>query len=168
MVEIHEPVRIPFVIETTPSKLDKAINASVSLKQLVVANTKQGKRRATVDVVLEHARALVTKLHESGVKNISKYVKDPECDQYKAILLVLNTHEFVACGIREGAFDEDAYKRLRFSTLLKDWDILCASAMEIRQIRQSPTLFQDFQWLNERWQKERLNADSGNLTSLGV
>jgi len=35
MVEIHEPVRILFVIETTPSRLDKVINASTSLKQLV-------------------------------------------------------------------------------------------------------------------------------------
>jgi uncharacterized protein len=35
MVEIHEPVRILFVIETTPERLMKAINASASLKQLV-------------------------------------------------------------------------------------------------------------------------------------
>jgi uncharacterized protein len=35
MVEIHEPVRILFVIETSPDRLEKVINASVSLKQLV-------------------------------------------------------------------------------------------------------------------------------------
>ena len=35
MVEIHEPVRILFVIETTPERLMKAVNASPSLKQLV-------------------------------------------------------------------------------------------------------------------------------------
>jgi uncharacterized protein YbcC (UPF0753/DUF2309 family) len=35
MVEIHEPVRILFVIETTPERLMKAIGASPSLKQLV-------------------------------------------------------------------------------------------------------------------------------------
>ncbi|HXX44026.1 MAG TPA: DUF2309 domain-containing protein [Candidatus Acidoferrales bacterium] len=35
MVEIHEPVRILFVIETTPDRLDKVINVSVSLKQLL-------------------------------------------------------------------------------------------------------------------------------------
>ena len=35
MVEIHEPVRILFVIETTPERLSKVINASASLKQLV-------------------------------------------------------------------------------------------------------------------------------------
>ncbi len=35
MVEIHEPVRILFVIETTPERLTKVMNASASLKQLV-------------------------------------------------------------------------------------------------------------------------------------
>jgi uncharacterized protein YbcC (UPF0753/DUF2309 family) len=35
MVEIHEPVRILFVIETTAERLMKVVNASASLKQLV-------------------------------------------------------------------------------------------------------------------------------------
>ena len=35
MVEIHEPLRILFVIETTPERLNKVIDASASLKQLV-------------------------------------------------------------------------------------------------------------------------------------
>src|SRR6516225_644001 len=35
MVEIHEPVRILFVIETTPERLSKVIDASPSLRQMV-------------------------------------------------------------------------------------------------------------------------------------
>jgi uncharacterized protein YbcC (UPF0753/DUF2309 family) len=35
MVEIHEPVRILFVIETTPERLTRVVNASASMKQLV-------------------------------------------------------------------------------------------------------------------------------------
>jgi uncharacterized protein YbcC (UPF0753/DUF2309 family) len=35
MVEIHEPVRILFVVETTPERLTNVINASASLKQMV-------------------------------------------------------------------------------------------------------------------------------------
>lgn len=35
MVEIHEPVRILFVVETTPDRLNNVINASASLKQLL-------------------------------------------------------------------------------------------------------------------------------------
>jgi uncharacterized protein len=48
MVEIHEPMRILFVIETTPSNLDKTINASASLKQLV---DNRWIRVATIDPV---------------------------------------------------------------------------------------------------------------------
>jgi hypothetical protein len=48
MVEIHEPVRILFVIETTPNRLDKVINANASLKQLV---ENRWIRLATIDPV---------------------------------------------------------------------------------------------------------------------
>jgi uncharacterized protein YbcC (UPF0753/DUF2309 family) len=46
MVEIHEPVRILFVIETSPERLAKVVNASPSLKQLV---ENRWIRLATVD-----------------------------------------------------------------------------------------------------------------------
>jgi hypothetical protein len=48
MVEIHEPVRILFVIETTPDRAEKLINASASLKQLV---ENRWIRLATIDPV---------------------------------------------------------------------------------------------------------------------
>jgi uncharacterized protein YbcC (UPF0753/DUF2309 family) len=35
MVEIHEPVRILFVIETTPERLMRVVNANAAIKQLV-------------------------------------------------------------------------------------------------------------------------------------
>ena len=141
---------------------------------IILANTKQEKRRATIDLVLEQkrdatlkeARALLTRMHESHETNLSKYLDKPESEEYRAILLVLNTHEFVASGIREGAFDKKTYKRIRFSTLRKDWDALCAFVMEFRRVRNSRTLFQDFQWLNSRWEKKPLEADNGNPASL--
>ena len=46
MVEIHEPVRILFVIETTPERLQKVIDADASLKQLV---SNRWIRLATID-----------------------------------------------------------------------------------------------------------------------
>jgi len=46
MVEIHEPVRILFVIETSPELLMKAMNASPALKQLLV---NRWIRAATID-----------------------------------------------------------------------------------------------------------------------
>jgi hypothetical protein len=75
---------------------------------------------------------------------------------------VLNMHEFAASGIREGAFCEKTYKRIRYSTVRKDWSALCGFVMEIRKRRASQTLFQEFQWLNERWAKDTLKADHPN------
>jgi uncharacterized protein YbcC (UPF0753/DUF2309 family) len=46
MVEIHEPVRILFVVETTPERLEKVIEASSSIKQLVINHWL---RLATID-----------------------------------------------------------------------------------------------------------------------
>jgi hypothetical protein len=48
MVEIHEPVRILFVIETTPDRLMKVVHASPSMKQLV---ENRWIRLATIDPV---------------------------------------------------------------------------------------------------------------------
>ena len=42
MVEIHEPVRMLFVIETAPERLMKVVNASPSLKQLMENRWIQG------------------------------------------------------------------------------------------------------------------------------
>lgn len=50
MVEIHEPVRILFVIETSPELLMKAMNASPTLKQLLV---NRWIRVATIDPASE-------------------------------------------------------------------------------------------------------------------
>jgi uncharacterized protein len=48
MVEIHEPVRMLFVIETVPDRLMKVVNASASLKQLM---ENRWIRLATIDPV---------------------------------------------------------------------------------------------------------------------
>ena len=46
MVEIHEPVQVLFVVETTPDRLEKVIDANSALKQLV---TNRWIRLATID-----------------------------------------------------------------------------------------------------------------------
>ena len=145
-----------------------AVSAGAAL-WIIKANTKQERRRATVDLVMDQkrdvalraARSIVTKMHEQQESNLAKYLEDTESEQYKAILLVLNMHEFVASGIREGAFDEYIYKRLRYATLIKDWEILCAFVMEFRRAHSISSLFQEFQWLSDRWRKDPLKTDRG-------
>jgi hypothetical protein len=141
---------------------------------IIRARGSQEKRRATVDLVLQQkrdtelseARHLVTKMHIDGEPNLAKHIGNPDSPEFKAILLVLNTHEFVASGIRSNALDEHVYKRLRFSTLRKDWDGLCGFILEFRRVRASKTLYQDFQWLNDRWENCPLKADHPSPTSI--
>jgi uncharacterized protein YbcC (UPF0753/DUF2309 family) len=65
MVEIHEPVRILFVVETTPDRLTKVIDASPSLSQLV---RNRWIRAATVDP----ASGRVHVLRENGFEEFSE------------------------------------------------------------------------------------------------
>lgn len=105
------------------------------------------------------ARQLILKMHESGENNLSKYLDKPESEEYKAILLSVNTYEFMSSGIREGAFDEATYKRIRYSTVLKDWGALGGFIVEFRRAKKRNTLFQDFEWLHDRWKANPLKAD---------
>jgi hypothetical protein len=141
---------------------------------IIRARGTQEKRRATVDLVLEQkrdadlgeARRIVRKMHADGETNSARHIASPDSPEFKAILLVLNTHEFVASGIRSNALDENIYKRLRFSTLRKDWDGLCGFILEFRRVRASKTLYQDFQWLNDRWEQCPLKADNSSPNSI--
>jgi uncharacterized protein YbcC (UPF0753/DUF2309 family) len=81
MVEIHEPVRILFVIETTPDRLDKAINASVSLKQLV---KNRWIRLATIDP----GSGRVHVLRESGFEEFHEALE--------RLPVALSSHEWYA------------------------------------------------------------------------
>lgn len=124
-------------------------------------------RRATIDLIiaqsrdapLDGARHVLVRMHEAGEKNLAKHLENKASEEYKAILLILNTYEFVSSGIRDGAFNESTYKRIRYSTLVKDWEALCAFVFEFRRVHGRSSLFQDFQWLADRWQKHPLKAD---------
>jgi hypothetical protein len=141
--------------------------SAVAAIWVIRASKTQEKRRATIDAVMDQkrdptliaARKVVIKLHESGEKNFAKFLEDTDSEQYQSILLVLNTYEFIASGTREGAFDEYTYKRLRYSVVIRDWDNLCAFVLAFRKMKGLSGLFQEFEWLVERWRKKPLKID---------
>lgn len=102
-------------------------------------------------------------MHDNHEKNLAKHLDDPASEECKSIIEVLNAYEFIASGIRQGAFDEATYKRLRYSNVVKDWNILCAFVLELRNNKGSTTLFQDFKWLASRWQAKPLKPDEERL-----
>ena len=123
-------------------------------------NLSTARRRATIDVVMHEkmnptlvaARKKVLALHENGAEFIKFALKENAgSEETIAILAILNFREFVAAGIREKAFDEAMFKRIQFSVVTRDWKNCEGFVVELRKARNRPTLFQEYQWLAERW-----------------
>jgi hypothetical protein len=68
MVEIHEPVRVLFVVETTPERLSKVVSASPALSQMV---ENRWIRIATIDP--ESGRAHVRR--DSGFEEFREHLE---------------------------------------------------------------------------------------------
>src|SRR5207248_3266282 len=120
--------------------------------------------RATIDLVLhqrkdkefQDALLRLRALRESNVTNFSKYLEDTDSEDFKSILCVLNNYEFTACGIHEGAFDEELFKRMQYSVFLRNWRALRGCVTELRQQKGIPTLMQEFQKLATKWEVQPL------------
>ena len=144
-----------------------AISAAAGLL-IITTSRKQEERRATVDLIIDQkrdqelteARRVIKEMHERLDMNLSRYLQDTNSAEYKAILLALNTYEFVAAGVRTKAFDEVVYKRLRCSTVLRDWEAFRGFIIEFRNMHANKqTLFQDFEWLAKRWKAAPLEPN---------
>jgi hypothetical protein len=135
---------------------------------IIRSRGRQEARRATVDLIVQQnsdpdlnkAKCAIRAMHENHETNFAKHLQNHDSDEFKAILLVLNTYEFIGSGIRTHAFDEGVHKRLRCSSVIKDWEALDGFVADFRIQKQKQTLFQDFEWLYERWKKNPLKADS--------
>jgi hypothetical protein len=132
-------------------------------------NLSTARRRATIDVVMHekgtniallNARDIVLELHEKKV-DCTQFASPDQISSKEAVAIraVLNFREFVAAGIREKAFDEQMYKRVQYSVIVRDWDSFEGFIRELRKTRNRPTLFQEFQLLAERWRAKPLKTD---------
>ena len=144
------------------------ISASVAV-WAIFYNQGIARRRATVDLIMDEkrnqeflrARKVVRDLHEANAQ-FAKFalLENVGSPENEAILTVLNAREFVAVGIREGAFDEETVKRLQYSVFIRDWNALQTYIMEFRKSRGYPTLFQDFEWLAKKWIADPIKAET--------
>ena len=108
------------------------------------------------DVDLKDAREKIKEMHEHHESNLARFLQDKDSVEYKAIMVALNTYEFVSCGIRTKAFSEEVYKRLRYSTVIRDWESFRGFVIEFRKEKARDSFFQDFEWLYDRWKKDPL------------
>lgn len=131
----------------------------------MIYNAKIARRRATVDLIMHmrqnqafsEARKVVLSLQEDKAQ-FAKYALKEHTDSKETdcILVVLNFNEFIAVGIREGAFDEKTYKRLRRTRYIRDWDTLATYVSEFRNSRDAQVLFCEFEWLADRWKADKI------------
>ena len=127
---------------------------------VIYHNGKLAKKRALIDLIiqqksdanLQESTRRVYALHSEG-NHLSSLV-GTESEDRRHILQALNNHEFIAVGIRLGAFDEAVYKELQFNNIMKMWSATSGFIHEIRKIDERATLFQDFECLAKRWEKK--------------
>ncbi|WP_425915976.1 DUF4760 domain-containing protein [Pseudomonas sp. GWSMS-1] len=132
-------------------------------------NEKIARQRATIDLLMTQradntlttAKKAVGSIHNTGGDFTSlaaaNKTQDPERGH---ILSIINNYEFIALGIREGALDENIYKRAVYSQVLRDWRAMKAFIMELRRQNKIETLFQEFEVLARRWEQEPLKCDA--------
>lgn len=131
--------------------------SAVAAIYIIYHNGKLAKRRALIDLIIQQksdeklieATREVYALSKAG-NHISQLV---DSDKEPTILRVLNNQEFIAVGIRTGAFDEGVYKEIQCSNVLKLWTATSGFIQEVRKIDGKNTLFQDFELLAKRWEK---------------
>lgn len=127
---------------------------------VIYHNGKLAKKRALIDLIinqksdagLTNATRRVYELQDSG-NHLSSLVGTDSEDR-RIILQVLNNQEFIAVGIRLGAFDEAVYKQLQYNNVVKLWNATSGFIHELRKIDDRTTLFQDFETLSKRWLKD--------------
>jgi hypothetical protein len=144
------------------------ILSAIGAIAIIYNNSHQAKKRATIDLVLHElsdkeiieAKNHVRKYRESGSPFAELSGKAHDDNPLNGYLqTVLNHHEFVATGIKEGAFDEEIYKRMKRSLVLRDWQALEPYISEKRRQERRDKLFSEFQWLACRWKDNPITPE---------
>ena len=152
----------------TVAIIASAVFAGWQLKALRKQNNShdtQWRQRATIDAVMAdrkdanliQSRRAYARMKQDRV-NFDAIGGAPLLeneDANHAILDILNKYEFMASGIREGAFDEDIYRRMKRSLIIADWQMLNVYIYALRKRENRPKLFCEFEWLAKKWEEEK-------------
>ena len=91
------------------------------------------------------------------------FLLQPDNSDAEKVKMALNYHEFVAQSIMQKALDEAMYKQMQYTNLMNFWK---ASEPAIRYLRaqtNTPTLYQDMEWLVRRWQDHPIIKNEDRL-----
>lgn len=129
-------------------------HTTISSRRLAVTNMLLDREH---DEKVKEAEKQVRQLFKSHNSTLKSFVDD-DTDERKAILVVLNHYEFMAAGINMGTFDEDVYKRMHYSNVMRTWDMSKEFIYTLRSTHGNTTYFQDFEVMALRWQKSPLQT----------
>ncbi len=141
-----------------------AVFAANQLKRLRLqekSDDLKQKQRATIDAVLSErkdselirSRQVFAEMkhQKENFEALGAYPIIQNKVKNKAILDILNNYEFMSAGIRENAFDESIYKRMKCSLIIQDWKILELYILSLRKQTSRNSLFTEFEWLAKKW-----------------
>lgn len=160
-----------------------AVSAAIAI-WTISSSSRHERRRATVDLVRDQqkdevliaARATIRSLENAAGKiDFRPILAEKDSENLRAIYDVLNSYEFMASGLRTGAFDEKTYKRMYYNTVVTHWEMFREFIFAYREKykRENPgvaslnadTLYQDFQSLATNWAKHPLKRIRARQTS---
>ncbi len=121
----------------------------------------QARKRAIIDLLIAQKSdpnyikdsKIVRALKSDSTACLANEINSPDSAKKDAILSVLNQLEFIAVGIRIGVFDEELYKQLCCHSVLKTWEAASGFVYELRKQTHIKTLYQDLEYLSNRWEK---------------
>ncbi len=133
----------------------------------LMVNQNIARKRATIDFVLHDLNSekmddakLVMTLDKDALLDLSKK-SSFESENRKRALRLLNQYEFMAVGIKEGAFDKNLMNRMKHSTVTRTFDKFEPFINSLRQESEmSKTVFQDFEWLATSFKKMGLKQNT--------
>ena len=137
------------------------------VKELKVQNSqseKKARQRATIDLALHEksdqayleCKKEFLALRNDKTINITSYACDvhKHSDQNRVIFAYLDHYEFLATGISEGALDGEIYKKMRKTSVIKDWDAVQPYVYELRKQRNNNKIYCELEGLVNTWRPQ--------------
>lgn len=131
------------------------------LKLQNVQNERKARQRATIDLALHEksdsaylaCKNEFLKLRNNKSINITTYACDVDKhhEENKTIFAYLDHYEFLATGISEGALDGEIYKKMRRTSVIKDWDAVQPYVYELRKQRNNNKIYCELEELVRAW-----------------
>jgi|SRR5580698_6267447 hypothetical protein len=128
----------------------------------IVVSRRVSRRQAAIEAIFSSRRdeELIKAIRQiailhGGDKNMAAYAK-VEGDEGKYIRYALNHYEYVSVGISQGIYDEKIFKSSSYTTMVSLYDRTKPFIDEVRNIKSSRTIYQEFECLACRWKEKPL------------